>query len=65
MIAIKMEFSNETECIPTRLVCFGSLPLKQEHIAKFFEGPKCHVQFLLWAMQNVTDYKKDNREDST
>lgn len=70
MIAIKMDFTtvfegNQEHQVPARLVCYGSLPLKQDPVSKLFEGAKCHVKFLLWAMQNVTDYKKDNREDST
>ena len=32
---------------------------------KIFEGPKCHVKFLLWALQNVIDYKLDWRNDHT
>lgn len=32
---------------------------------KIFEGSKCHVKFLLWALQNVIDYKVDARNDQT
>lgn len=34
-------------------------------MTKIFTGSKCHLKFLLWALQNVTDYKVDNRIDQT
>lgn len=37
--------------------------MKNAHISKVFEGPKCHLKFLLWALQNVAEYKIDNRKD--
>ena len=50
---------------PKRLICFGSLPLRSSQIMKVFEGPKCHCKFLLWALQNVAEYKVDSRKDNT
>ena len=50
---------------PKRLICFGSLPIKNSQISKVFEGQKCHLKFLLWALQNVAEYKIDNRKDNT
>ena len=50
---------------PKRFICFGSLPIKNSQIYKVFEGPKCHLKFLLWALQNVAEYKIDNRKDNT
>ena len=50
---------------PKRLLCYGSLPLKGAQFTKIFEGTKCHLKFLLWALQNVAEYKIDNRKDNT
>lgn len=30
---------------------------------KVFEGKNCHLKFLLWILQNLVDYKIDNRID--
>ena len=30
---------------------------------KVFEGRNCHLKFLLWILQNLVDYKIDNRID--
>lgn len=63
-MAIKMKFKNEgTDLAPKSLICYGSLPLKTNQMTKIFEGEKCHIKFLLWALQNVTDYKVDHRID--
>jgi len=65
-MAIKIEFDAATGGVtPTRLVSYGALPLKNSQMLKIFEGPHCHVKFLLWALQNVTDYKMDARADQT
>ena len=50
---------------PKRFICYGSLPIKNSQIYKVFEGQKCHVKFLLWALQNVAEYKIDNRKDTS
>lgn len=57
--------SFEDDHRPKRLVCYGSLPNKNNQMTKIFEGEKCHIKFLLWALQNVTDYKVDNRIDQS
>jgi hypothetical protein len=63
MMALKILYDKQDETIPAQLYCHGSLPLKNNLITKIFDGPKCHIKFLLWALQNVTDYKIDNRID--
>ena len=53
-LAISMEFEEKSETrvsqvVPKRLICYGSLPSKVTQLhCKVFEGPKCHIQFLLW-----------------
>jgi len=71
-MAVKIQFAKEQPMsdgdpmgIPSRLICYGSLPLRNTQMLKIFEGPTCHVKFILWALQNVTDYKMDNRLDQT
>ena len=64
-MAIKMEFEQDDCLFPKRLMCYGSLPLKNTTMLKVFEGHDCHFKFLLWAFQNVTDYKVDARQDQT
>ena len=63
LMAIKIQFAKELTGVPSRLICYGSLPLRNTQMLKIFEGPTCHVKFILWALQNVTDYKVDNRTD--
>ena len=65
LMAIKLKFSKDDSMTPVKLICFGSLPLRSKKILKIFEGPKCHIRFLLWALQNVAEYKIDNRKDYT
>ena len=65
VMAIKMVFEKDAQITPKRFICFGSLPFKSQQILKVFEGPKCHIKFLLWALQNVAEYKIDNRKDNT
>jgi hypothetical protein len=50
-MAIVMHFSEVgQEMIPQKLVCYGSLPLKNNQMTKIFTGDKCHLKFLLWAL---------------
>lgn len=49
--------------IPSRLICYGTLPNKRYGELKIFEGDNCHIKFLLWTLQNLQDYKIDNRID--
>ncbi len=70
LMAVKIQFAKEGNVadgdpmgVPSRLICYGSLPLRNTQMLKIFEGPTCHVKFILWALQNVTDYKVDNRTD--
>lgn len=39
------------------------LPKRSMQQNQEFEGPKCHVQFILWLLNNVLDYMIDNRFD--
>jgi len=48
---------------PRKLVCFGSLPNKANQVLKVFEGRDCPVQFALWLLSNMLDYKLDSRID--
>jgi len=65
VMALKIKFAKDASMTPTRLACFGSLPLRSQQILKVFDGPKCHLKFLLWALQNVAEYKVDKRKDFT
>ena len=65
VMAVKIQFEKDQQMTPKRFICFGSLPIKNSQIYKVFEGPKCHLKFLLWALQNVAEYKIDNRKDNT
>ena len=50
-MAIAMHFSEVgQEIIPQKLICYGSLPLKNNQMTKIFTGDKCHLKFLLWAL---------------
>lgn len=50
VMAIKLKFRKDDSMAPDKLICFGSLPLRSSQILKVFEGPKCHLKFLLWAL---------------
>lgn len=50
---------------PIQVFVLGTLPSKQQLLAKVFEGTQAHVKFLLWCFQNVIAYGKDNRQDSS
>lgn len=50
-MAIKINFKEKDQILtPVNLICYGSLPLKNNQMTKIFEGDKCHVKFLLWAL---------------
>jgi hypothetical protein len=61
-MAIKMKFKDG---VPVKLISYGSFPLRNSKIIKTFDGPKCHIKFLLWVFQNVIEYKIDTRRDQT
>ena len=62
VVAIKLKFK---DMMPNKLLCYGSLPNKPNHILKVFEGNNCHIKFVLWLLSNCIDYKIDNRIDSS
>lgn len=56
-MAVKIQFAKEPKIpdgdamgVPSRLICYGSLPLRNTQMLKIFEGPNCHVKFILWAL---------------
>lgn len=50
-MAIKIHFQEDCgEQIPQKLICYGSLPLKNQQMTKIFLGTSCHLKFLLWAL---------------
>ena len=64
LMAIKMSFQKVDQNLPDKLTVYGSLPRgKGTQMTKVFTGDKCHIKFLLWALQNVTEYKRDARQD--
>ena len=64
LMAIKMSFEKVDQNLPDKLTVYGSLPRgKGTQMTKVFQGDKCHIKFLLWALQNVTEYKRDARQD--
>ena len=64
-MAIKIQFDEADPLKPVKLFSYGSLPMKNTQMTKILEGEKCHLKFILWALQNVTDYKLDQRNDQT
>lgn len=59
-MAIRMKFqkvyfkvSDTYKQVPSKLISYGHLPQKKVVDVKIFEGENCHLQFLLWTLQNM------------
>ena len=67
ILALKINFEKKEGELcqeePVKLVCYGSLPNQSNQVLKVFEGKNCALQFVLWLLSNVLDYKIDNRID--